>query len=111
MVQVCHRDSLQREHGGERRELDLALHTAADQVTAAAGIIIPAGDRLVGVIGRAVLDELLPATRNRGKARTKKNPTSKYGPNAGSHPQTSLNYTITTHVTIMEEGLTARSKR
>jgi hypothetical protein len=63
------------------------------------------------VIGQAVLDELLPATRNRGKARTKKNPTSKYGPNAGSFPQTSLNYTITTNITIMEEGLTARSKR
>ena len=53
----------------------------------------------------------LPTTRNRGKARTKKNPTSKYSPNAGDFPQTSLNYTINTTVTIMEEGLTARSKR
>jgi hypothetical protein len=95
----------------DRISFTVALHTAADQVTAAVGIIIPAGDRLVGVIGRAVLDELLPPTRNRGKARTKKTPTSKYGPNAGTFPQTSLNYTITTHVTIMEEGLTARSKR
>jgi Insertion element 4 transposase N-terminal/Transposase DDE domain len=95
----------------DRISFTVALHTAADQVTAAVGIIIPAGDRLVGVIGRAVLDELLPAPRNRGKARTKKNPTSKYGPNAGSFPQTSLNYTITTNVTIMEEGLTARSTR
>lgn len=95
----------------DRISFTVALQTAADQVTAAVGIIIPAGNRLIGVIGQAVLDELLPATRNRGKARTKKNPTSKYGPNAGSFPQTSLDYTITTHVTIMEEGLTARSKR
>jgi hypothetical protein len=94
----------------DRISFTVALQTAADQVTAAVGIIIPAGDRLVGVIGQAVLDELLPAIRNRGKARTKKNPTSKYGPNAGNFPQPSLNYTINTTVTIMEEGLTARSK-
>jgi len=74
-------------------------------------MIIPAGTRHIGVIGQAVIDELLPATRNRGKARTKKSPTSKYGPNAGTLPQTSLNYTINTHVTIMEEGLTPRSRR
>jgi hypothetical protein len=95
----------------DRISFTVARQTAGDQVTAAVGIIIPAGDRLVGVIGQAILDELLPATRDRGKARTKKNPTSKYGPNAGSFPQTSLAYTITTDVTIMEEGLTARSKR
>lgn len=95
----------------DRISFTIALHTAGDQVTAAVGIIIPVGDRLLGVIGQAVLDELLPPTRNRGKARTKKNPTSKYGPNAVRFPQTSLNYTINTNITIMEEGLTARSKR
>jgi hypothetical protein len=63
------------------------------------------------VIGQAVLDDLLPAPRNRGKARTKKNPTSKYGPNAGKFPQTSLKYTINTAVMVMDEGLTARSTR
>lgn len=95
----------------DRISFTVALQTAGDQVIAAAGIIIPVGDRLVGVIGQAVLDDLLPAPRKRGKARTRKNPTSKYGPNAGTFPQTSLNYTINTNVTIMEEGLTARSKR
>jgi IS5 family transposase len=95
----------------DRISFTVALQTAADQVIAAVGIIIAVGDRLVGVIGQAVLDELLPDTRNRGKARTKKNSTSKYGPNAGDFPQTSLNYTINTTVTIMQEGLTARSKR
>jgi hypothetical protein len=95
----------------DRISFTVALQTAGDQVIAAVGIIIPVGDGLVGVIGQAVLNDLLPAPRNRGKARTKKNPTSKYGPNAGAFPQTSLNYTINTNVTIMEEGLTARSKR
>jgi IS5 family transposase len=95
----------------DRISFTVALQTAGDQVIAAVGIIIAAGERLVGVIGQAVLDDLLPAPRNRGKARTRKNPTSKYGPNAGAFPQTSLNYTINTDITIMEEGLTARSKR
>lgn len=94
----------------DRISFTVALQTAADQVIAAVGIIIPAGDHLIGVIGQAVLDNLLPPPRNRGKARTKKNPTSKYAANTGKFPQTSLNYTITTNVTIMEEGLTARSK-
>jgi hypothetical protein len=95
----------------DRISFTAALQTAADQVIAAVGIIIPVGDTLVGVIGQAVLDNLLPPTRNRGKARSKKNSTSKYSVNAGKFPQTSLKYTITTNITIMEEGLTARSKR
>lgn len=53
----------------------------------------------------------MPPTRDRGKARSKKNPTNKYSQNAGRFPRASLRYTITTHVTIMDEGLTARSKR
>jgi Insertion element 4 transposase N-terminal/Transposase DDE domain len=95
----------------DRASFTVALETAADQVIAAVGIIVPVGEGLVGVIGQAVLDELLPATRGRGKARSKKNPTSKYGPNAGGFPQTSLKYVIDTNVMVMEEGLTARSKR
>ena len=94
----------------DRVSFTVALETAGEQVIAAVGIIIPAGDGLVGAIGQAVLDDLLPATRDRGKARSKKNPTSKYGPNAGKFPQTSLRYTINANVMVMEEGLTARSK-
>jgi hypothetical protein len=95
----------------DRVSFTVALQTAAEQVIAAVGIIIPVGNGLVGAIGQAILDDLLPTTRNRGKARSKKNPTSKYGPNAGRFPQTSLKYTINTNVMVMEEGLTARSKR
>lgn len=95
----------------DRISFTVALQTAGDQVIAAVGIIIPIGDSLVGAIGQAVLDDLLPPTRGRGKARSKKNPTSKYSVNAGTFPRTSLKYTINTNITIMEEGLTARSKR
>ncbi|HET8680324.1 MAG TPA: hypothetical protein VFM54_00390 [Micromonosporaceae bacterium] len=95
----------------DRISFTVALQAAGDQVIAAVGIITPVGDTLVGAIGQAVLDDLLPPTRGRGKARSRKNPTSKYSPNAGQFPQTSLRYTINTNVMIMEEGLTARSKR
>lgn len=43
--------------------------------------------------------------------RLKNNPTSKYSPNAGRFPQTSVNYTIDTNVMVMGDGLTTRSKR
>jgi Insertion element 4 transposase N-terminal/Transposase DDE domain len=95
----------------DRISFTVALQTAADQVTAAVGIITPTGATLVGVIGRAVLDDLLPPPRTRGKARTRKNPTSKYAANTGAFPTTSLAYTITTTVTIMKDGLTPRSRR
>lgn len=50
---------------------------------------------LAGAIGRAALGDLLPARRRqRVKACTRKNPTSKFGPNAGQHPQKAQNYTI-----------------
>ncbi|MET9914677.1 IS4 family transposase [Streptomyces sp. NPDC006476] len=87
--------------------------TAADSVTTATGILPPTGPAdLVGTIGRAALDALHPARRRqRVKARTRKNPTGKYGPNAGQHPTTSQNYTVRTTVTFFEHGLANRSRR
>ncbi|MEU3078697.1 transposase [Streptomyces laurentii] len=86
--------------------------TAADTVTTATGVLPPAGPaELVGTIGRAVLDALHPARhRHRVKARTRKNPTSKYGPNTGQHPTTSQNYTIHSTVTFFEHGLSTRPR-
>ncbi len=86
--------------------------TAADTVTTATGILSPAGPAdLVGTIGRAALDALHPARhRQRVKARTRKNPTSKYAPNAGQHPTTSRNYTVHATVTFFEHALANRSR-
>jgi hypothetical protein len=95
----------------DRISFTVALETARDQVTTAAGIL-PGEVTLVGVIGRAVLDNLLPAhRRQRAKARTRKNPTSKYSKNSLQHPATAQRYTLEAEVTVMEEGLNARSKR
>lgn len=97
--------------GMDRISFTVLLATAVDTVVSATGILPLAGPAdLVGTIGRAALDALHPARRrHRVKARTRKNPTSKYGPNAGQHPTTSQNYSIRTTVTFFEHGLANRS--
>ncbi|WP_034087262.1 hypothetical protein [Streptacidiphilus albus] len=66
----------------------------------------------MGAIGRAVLNNLLPAIpRHRVKARSRKNTTSKYAPNAGRHPQKAQNYTLDIRIQIMEQGLASRRRR
>ncbi|MDI1466444.1 transposase, partial [Catellatospora sp. KI3] len=78
-----------------RASFTVALHTARDQVITAANILPAGPTAMVGAIGRAVQDNLLPArARQRVKARTVKNPTSKYGPNAGQYPQRTQTYTV-----------------
>ncbi|MBT2674909.1 hypothetical protein J7E95_29695 [Streptomyces sp. ISL-14] len=48
--------------------------------------------------------------RQPAKARTRKNPTSKYGPNAGQHPQKAQNYAVHTTVAFFSHGLISRSQ-
>lgn len=95
----------------ERISFTILLRAAADQVTLAAGIHAQTPADLVGMIGRAILADLLPAThRQRVKARSRKNPTSKYGPNAGKHPQQTQTYTLAVDIQIMENGLASRHR-
>jgi hypothetical protein len=97
----------------DRISFTVLLTTAADTVVTARSILPPTGPAdLVGTIGRAALNDLHPARRrHRVKARTRKNPTSKYGPNAGQHPATSQNYTLQTAITFFEHGLANRSRK
>ena len=95
----------------DRISFTVAIETARDQIITAAGITPPDQITLTGAIGQAVLHNLLPTIRPRAKARSRKNPTSKYGPNAGKHPQTTLGYALHTEVMIFEKGLRARSNR
>ena len=102
----------------ERVSFTVLLQAAADQVTTATGIHttepsnpLPSNP-LLAAIGRTVLDNLLPAARRqRVKARSRKNPTSKYAPNTGKHPQTTQTYTVTVEIHIMETGLAPRPHR
>ncbi len=96
----------------DRISFTTLLHTAADLVISAAGILPDGPPDLTGSIGRAALRRLLPARpRHRVKARTRKQPTSKYGPNAGQHPATTQPYTIHARVTFFTKGLAPRPQR
>ncbi|MFD5193833.1 IS4 family transposase [Streptomyces sp. NPDC058357] len=96
----------------ERISFTVLLTTATDTVTAGLGIFPDTLIDLIGTIGHAALSDLLPAhRRQRVKARTRKNPTSKYGPNAGQHPQKAQNYTAHTTVAFFAHSLNSRSRR
>ena len=70
----------------DRASFTTALETARDQLTAAAGICPGGPADLTGVIGRAVLDTLLPARRPRYSARNVKCTTSRYHARADGRP-------------------------
>jgi hypothetical protein len=96
----------------DRISFTVLLEAAADTVVTAAGLGIDGVVDLVGAIGTAILTALWPARqRQRVKARSKKNTTSKYVANAGKHPQTSLTYTFTAEIGVLEHGLAARPRR
>jgi hypothetical protein len=83
------------------------LNSAADQVTTASGILPVIPGDLIGAIGQAALNALLPARRrSRLKARTRK-----YGPNAGQGPATAQTYTFRADITFLEHGLSTRQHR
>ncbi|MFF4653547.1 IS4 family transposase [Streptomyces sp. NPDC001380] len=95
----------------ERISFTVLLEAAADQATLAAGVFPRPASPLAGAIGRAVLNALGPAApRQRVKARTRKNPTSKYGPNAGKRPQQTQTYALTVDIQTMESGLASRRR-
>jgi hypothetical protein len=94
----------------DRASFTVAIETARNQVIMAAGVL-PVMITMLTAIGAAVLDHLHPAQpRQRIKARTRKNPVSKYNPNARAHPRTTQHYTVHTRIVIFEAGLTARQR-
>nr|WSZ94568.1 hypothetical protein OH820_01945 [Streptomyces sp. NBC_00857] len=56
----------------DRTAFTIALNTARDQIIRAAGIIPHTRTDLVGQIGTAILNGLLPARRHRSRPRVKK---------------------------------------
>lgn len=62
----------------DRGSFTVALHAARDQLIAATGVITDTVVDLVGMIGRSVLDHLLPARRPRTNPRVVKRAISKY---------------------------------
>jgi hypothetical protein len=62
----------------DRGSFTVALHTARDQLIHATGVIADTTIDLVGAIGRAVLDNRLPARRSRSSPRVVKRAISKH---------------------------------
>jgi hypothetical protein len=83
-----------------------ALQAARDHVITASGVVPADPVDLVGVIGRAVLADLLPPRRHRVSARKVKSPISRYHarPSDDERPLTSQN--ITDMVITVHEGQT-----
>jgi hypothetical protein len=65
----------------DRASFTIALNTARDQLIAATGVITATTIDLVGVIGRKILDHLMPARRSRTNPRVVKRAISTYAPN------------------------------
>jgi Insertion element 4 transposase N-terminal/Transposase DDE domain len=88
----------------DRASFSIALHAARDQVVHAAGVIADTVIDLTGVIGRLVLDNLMPPRRLRVNARTVKRAISKYnarGPNIDRATyNATLNINILTRPTL-----------
>jgi hypothetical protein len=96
----------------DRISFTILLRTAGDLITTATGILPDAGPPdLAGQIGRAALRDLLPAwRRTRLKARTRKNPTTKYR-HSTPQPAASQAYTISIRIAFFDQGLAPRARR
>jgi enoyl-CoA hydratase/carnithine racemase len=96
----------------DRISFTILLQTAGNLVTTAASILPDGPPDLAGAIGRAALRHLLPARRrHRIKARTRKNPTSKYCHSNTQHPPAAQTYTFRAQITFFREGLAPRTRR
>ncbi|RBM09480.1 IS4 family transposase [Streptomyces sp. PT12] len=62
----------------DRGSFTIALHTARDQIVQATGVIADTTIDLIGTIGQAVLNHLMPARRLRISPRAVKRPLSRY---------------------------------
>jgi hypothetical protein len=90
-------------HHPDRASFTIALNTARDQVIHAAAVIAGTVIDLIGAIGRAVLNDLLPERRTRMSPRVVKRAISKHRAKGTidrtNHPTT----TITTRLTTSPE--------
>ena len=88
----------------DRASFTIALETAKQTLTAAAGVLTTGAD-LAGRIGRAVLDSLLPPRRPRVSTRKVKSPLSRWNKADPSRPARSTPVTAMT-ITVSGPGTT-----
>jgi Insertion element 4 transposase N-terminal/Transposase DDE domain len=90
----------------DRASFTIALQTARDQLIQAAGVIAAATIDLVGRIGRAVLDNLLPDRRLRVSPRIVKRAISKYNARGPNINRTSYKATVSIDILCPPTPLT-----
>ena len=83
-IAICDATLGARDTDPDRGSFTIALHAARDQVIEAAGVIADTAGDLVGVIGRQVLNQLLPPRRCRTSPRVVKRAISKHAAHASS---------------------------
>ena len=92
----------------DRASFSIALHAARDQLIAAMGVLTDTAASavvdLAGVVGRAVLDHLLPARRSRSSPRVVKRAISVYAPNTARGRVRAPSHTTTIAITIHGES-------
>jgi Transposase DDE domain len=87
----------------DRGSFTVALHAARDQLTAAAGVITDTVADLAGVIGRQVLDNLLPDRRCRTSPRVVKRAISKHAAHTASGRIHGPSYQATISIDILTD--------
>lgn len=90
----------------DRGSFTIALNAARDQLTAAAGVITEAASAavdLLGVIGRQVLNHLMPPRRSRSNPRVVKRAISVYAANTGRGRARAPSRKTTTTIKIISE--------
>jgi hypothetical protein len=90
----------------DRASFTVALHTARDQLIQAAGVLATTTIDLVGKIGRAVLDNLLPERRLRVAPRIVKRAISKYNARGPNINRTSYKATVSIDILTPHTQLT-----
>jgi Insertion element 4 transposase N-terminal/Transposase DDE domain len=90
----------------DRASFTIALNAARDQLIQATGVIATTTIDLVGKIGRALLDNLLPARRLRVSPRIVKRAISKYNARGPNINRTSYKATVSIHILTPPDPLT-----
>ena len=88
----------------DRASFTVAVHAARDQLVQAAGVIVDTVIDLVGVIGRHVMDNLMPDRRLRVSPRVVKRAISNYAPKTATGRIRGPSYQATLNIDILTPG-------
>jgi hypothetical protein len=102
-IAICDATTGRPDVDPDRGSFTVALHAARDQLIAAAGIISETNIDLVGVIGRHVLEHLLPDRRCRTSPRVVKRAISKHAAHTASGRIHGPSYKTTISIDVLDD--------